>query len=145
MKSLLSLLFITAITLAACSGNPDKVNAVSAAAMGDSTSFTSIQWIDSARDMGKISEGQKLQISFRFKNTGDRPLVIESVRPGCGCTVADYPKEPIAPGDEGEITGSFDSKGREGMQHKEIMVTANTKGSQEHHVYFNVEVVKAKS
>ena len=105
--------------------------------------LTKIEWIDSARNMGKINEGQKLQISFRFKNTGDKPLVIQSVRPGCGCTVADYPKEPIAPGKEAAITGSFDSQGREGLQHKEIYVSANTEGTTEHKISFDVEVAKA--
>ncbi len=105
--------------------------------------LTKIEWIDSARNMGKINEGQKLQISFRFRNAGDKPLVIQSVRPGCGCTVADYPKEPIAPGKEAAITGSFDSQGREGLQHKEIFVSANTEGTTEHKISFDVEVAKA--
>jgi hypothetical protein len=107
--------------------------------------LTKIEWIDSAKNLGKINEGQKLQISFRFKNAGDKPLVIQSVRPGCGCTVADYPKEPIAPGKEAAITGSFDSQGREGLQHKEIYVSANTEGTTEHKISFDVEVAKAPS
>jgi Protein of unknown function (DUF1573) len=110
----------------------------------DTTQLTTIQWIDSVKNMGRINEGQKLQVSFRFKNTGNKPLIIQSVRPGCGCTVADYPKEPIAPGNEGEITGSFDSNGRENLQRKEITVTANTKGSPYHTLYFEVDVFKPK-
>jgi hypothetical protein len=108
----------------------------------DSTKFTTMQWLDSVKDFGKITEGQKLEVLFRFKNTGDKPLVIESVRPGCGCTVADPPKEPIAPGEEGEIKGSFDSNGKNGMQHKSIYVMANTKGSQSHEISFTVDVQK---
>lgn len=123
------------------SGNSD----VQSAAAGDSSKFTTIQWLDSTKNLGKINEGQKVEVAFKFKNTGNYPLVIQSVHPGCGCTVADYPKEPIAPGAEGQITGSFNSQGREGMQHKEITVMANTSGTQEHHVYFEVEVVKSKS
>ena len=110
----------------------------------DTSNLTTIQWIDSIKNLGKINEGQKLEVSFRFKNTGDKPLIIQSVRPGCGCTVADYPKEPIAPGAEGEITGSFDSKGRENLQRKEIAVTANTKGSPYHTLFFEVDVFKPK-
>lgn len=104
--------------------------------------LTSIQWLDSAKNLGKINEGQQLQITFRFKNSGDKPLVIQSVRPACGCTVADFPREPIAPGKEGQITGAFDSKGREGLQHKDIYISANTTGSTEHKVSFEVEVLK---
>lgn len=114
----------------------------SSRAGSEGSSLTTIQWIDSIKNLGRITEGQKLQVSFRFKNTGDKPLIIESVRPGCGCTVADYPKEPIAAGAEGEITGSFDSQGRENLQRKEIAVTANTKGSPHHTLVFEVDVFK---
>jgi hypothetical protein len=107
--------------------------------------LTTIEWIEPKKDLGTINEGQKLQISFHLKNTGNSPLIFQSVVPGCGCTVADYPKEPIAPGKEADITASFDSKGREGQQHKEITVTANTKESSQHTLSFNVMVVKAKS
>ena len=110
----------------------------------DTVNLTTIQWVDSIKNLGRINEGQKLEVSFRFKNTGTKPLIIQSVRPGCGCTVADYPKEPIAPGGEGEITGSFDSQGRENLQRKEIAVTANTKGSAYHTLIFEVDVFKPK-
>lgn len=92
----------------------------------DSANFTTIQWLDSVKNLGTIQEGQILKISFRFKNTGTKPLILENVQPGCGCTLAEYPKEPIASGKEAEIVASFDSKGREGEQHKSINVTANT-------------------
>jgi hypothetical protein len=108
----------------------------------DSSNYTSIKWMEQSRDYGKINEGQKLEVSFRFKNTGDKPLVIESVRPSCGCTVADPPKEPIAPGATGEIKGAFDSNGKSGQQHKSIYVYANTKGQQSHELDFTVDVQK---
>jgi hypothetical protein len=110
----------------------------------DSSQFTTIEWIDSTRDYGKISEGQKLDVSFRFKNTGDKPLIIRSVKPGCGCTAAEPPKEPIAPGAEGLIKASFNSEGRPGKNSKDIYVDANTKGAQNHTVHFDVEVVGKK-
>lgn len=126
------------------SSEPAVENSVTSAPVSNEAALTTIQWIDSSKNLGKINEGQKVNISFRFKNSGDKPLVIQSVQPGCGCTVADYPKEPIAPGAEAEITGAFDSQGREGLQHKQITVTANTIGSSTHQVEFVVEVVKAK-
>ena len=137
-------LFILSIAFFACNNADQPANATTAssAAGSDTSSLTTIQWIDSIKNLGRITEGQKLQISFRFKNTGTKPLIIQSVRPGCGCTVADYPKEPIAPGGEGEITGSFDSQGRENLQRKEIAVTANTKGSAHHTLFFEVDVFK---
>jgi len=141
MKYLLAL--ITAAIFIGCDyeDKPANGGAGSKEAM-DSTKFTTIQWIDSTKDYGKITEGQKLDVSFRFKNTGDKPLIIRSVRPSCGCTAAEPPKEPIAPGAEGTIKASFNSQGREGINRKDIYVEANTKGTQNHVVHFDVEVVK---
>ena len=119
------LILVAAIIFASC-GSADSSVEVDAAREAGSKQLTTVQWIDSVRDYGRIIEGQKLAVSFRFKNSGDKPLIIESVHPACGCTVADYPKQPLKPGEEGEITGEFNSEGREGQQHKEIAVTTNT-------------------
>ena len=137
------LAFFLAASLYAC----DQVDQGAKAGHGktaasDSSQLTSIQWIDSVRNFGKINEGQVLDVAFRFKNTGDRPLIIRSVRPSCGCTAADPPKEPVAPGAEGVIKASFNSTGREGMNSKDIYVEANTRGSENHVVHFDVEVMK---
>lgn len=135
-----SLIFTVITLFAAACGSSDAPKDVEAVRDVNAKQTTNIQWLDSARDFGKITQGQKLAVSFRFKNTGDKPLVIESVKPACGCTVADYPKEPIAPGGEGEITGAFDSEGREGANHKEITVTTNT-AEHTHVLTFDVTVV----
>ena len=130
---------ISATLFAAC----DEAAGVRASAAKD-VPPTSIQWIDSARDYGKIAEGQVLQVSFRFKNTGDKPLIIENVRPGCGCTAANPPDKPILPGEEGVINATFDSKGRQGPNKKDIYVTANTIAKRDHVLHFDVEVLAAK-
>ena len=104
---------------------------------------TTIEWLDSVKNMGTITAGDSLKISFRFKNTGDKPLVIETVQPSCGCTVADYPKDPIAPGGTGEITGAFNSNGKEGLQRKSMTVLANT-ARQSYTLQFEVTVNKPK-
>lgn len=141
-----SYFFTIAITVLLACNSADQNAPVNVAATpaADTSDLTTIQWIDSVKNLGRINEGQKLEISFRFKNTGNKPLIIHSVTPGCGCTVADYPKEPIAPGGEGEITGSFDSQGRESLQRKEIAVMANTTGSPRHTLLFEVDVYKPK-
>lgn len=140
MKTLLAMVSLCCLAMASC-GSSDSQAMGDTKAPGDPNAKTTIQWIDSARNYGKITEGQKLAVSFRFRNTGDKPLVIESVTPACGCTVADYPKQPVPPGGEGEITGAFDSKGREGLQHKELTVKTNTAGFGEHTLFFEVDVV----
>ena len=110
--------------------------------MRDSAHFTTVQWLDSVQDYCKIPEGQKLNVSFRFRNTGNTPLVIGDVHPSCGCTVAEAPKEAIAPGGEGQIKASFNSDGRAGINHKSLIVTTNTKGTQRYALQFTVEVEK---
>jgi hypothetical protein len=129
------------VLLTGCKNN-DKAGAAPGMAVTDSSQFTSIQWLDSSKDFGKITEGQKLEVAFRFKNTGNKPLVIQRVQPSCGCTVAEQSKEPIAPGAEGQIRATFNSEGRTGVNHKTISVYANTTGTQNHSLQFVVEVEK---
>lgn len=137
MKTTLLYILIAVGLLTACQDEQTHKPA-SAAGTADQTD---IQWIDSAKDMGKINEGQIVEVAFRFKNTGNKPLVIEGVSPSCGCTVANPPAEPIAPGAEGEIKASFNSKGRVGINQKDINVNANTKGTPVHKLSFKVEVI----
>lgn len=146
---LFSALFCGFMLLSACS-NHDKMagplsNAAMVAGPMDSSKMTTIQWMDPVnRDFGKIAEGQKLEVAFRFKNAGDQPLIIEKVQPSCGCTVAEQPSEPIAPGKEGVIKAAFNSEGRVGSNHKTIYVYANTKGSKSQELQFAVVVEKKK-
>jgi hypothetical protein len=94
----------------------------------DSANFTRIQWLDSTfQDLGKVKEGQVVEVSYRFKNAGTKNLVIADVRASCGCTVPEKPEKPVAPGEEGVIKAKFDSKNRpKGENRKDVFVTANT-------------------
>ena len=113
------------------------------AAASDSSNFTSIQWIDSTSlQLGSIKKGEVVEVAYRFKNTGDKQLIITDVTAGCGCTVPEKPKEPYSPGAEGVIKAKFDSKGREGAQRKDVYVTANTGNTTNHILSFAVEVQK---
>lgn len=86
---------------------------------------TTIKMIDSVFNFGKIKDGEKVVFSFRFENTGTQPLVIAAASPTCGCTVADKPDQPVAPGERGFIKVVFDSKGRVGPVHKEVNIISN--------------------
>jgi hypothetical protein len=82
---------------------------------------------DPVFNFGLISEGEVIDHTFSFKNTGKSPLVISHIEGSCGCTVMrDWPKEPIAPGDSGEISVEFNSKNKGGKQNVAIRVLANT-------------------
>ena len=69
--------------------------------------------------------GENISYSFKFTNTGNADLVISGCDASCGCTVAEYPHERIAPGKTGYITVSFKSKGMSGQQMKEVIVASN--------------------
>lgn len=135
MKSLF--LFVFGASLIACNVTDKKQNAAGDTTAGsvadtkmagDSASFTTIEWLDSVQqNLGSITKGAVVEISWKFKNTGDKPLIIQDVRPACGCTVADKPTEPIAPGAEGIIRAKYDSENGSGAIHKEMTVLANNK------------------
>lgn len=76
-------------------------------------------------NFGEITQGEKVSYSYKFKNVGKSPLIILNATATCGCTVPEVPKEPVKPGEEGEIKVVFDSNGKSGMQDKVITVTSN--------------------
>ena len=77
-------------------------------------------------DFGTIKDGDVVEHSFTFKNVGEAPLIIQSARGSCGCTVPAPPKEPIPVGGTETIKVKFDSKGKVGNQNKTVTITANT-------------------
>ena len=92
----------------------------------DPATLTKVEWLDGMdKDFGKIVEGKNLEVSFRFKNVGDKPLVISNVTASCGCTVPETPKKPYQPGETGVIKASFNSAGKSGSQSKQVNVFAN--------------------
>lgn len=77
-------------------------------------------------DFGKINEGDVVEHSFEFKNTGQAPLIISAAVGSCGCTVPEWPKEPIGIGETANIKVSFNSSKKPGLQNKTVTITANT-------------------
>tara|TARA_B100001250_G_C19089987_1_gene482256 strand:- start:89 stop:469 length:381 start_codon:yes stop_codon:yes gene_type:complete len=75
-------------------------------------------------DYGDITKGSNGVRTFTFENTGDAPLEIQGVRSSCGCTIPKKPEAPIAPGEKGEITVSYDTN-RVGVFRKTITVNTN--------------------
>jgi len=77
-------------------------------------------------DFGTLKAGEVVSHEFRFKNTGKARLIITSAKSSCGCTIPSYPREPIAPGEEGVIKVEFDSGGRRNKVIKTVNISANT-------------------
>ncbi|MCC6818922.1 MAG: DUF1573 domain-containing protein [Bacteroidia bacterium] len=76
-------------------------------------------------DFGDIVENQNVETTFEFTNTGKVDLMISNCQAACGCTVPDWPREPIAPGKSGKIKVAFNSSGRGGVNNKIVTVYAN--------------------
>jgi hypothetical protein len=87
---------------------------------------TQVELIDSVFNFGVINEGEKVSYNFRFKNVGNKSLIIINASASCGCTIPEKPENPIPPGDTGIIKVSFNSAGKKGFNSKFISVEANT-------------------
>jgi hypothetical protein len=82
-------------------------------------------------DFGEINQGDKVDHIFSFKNTGEADLIITYAQASCGCTVPEYPKEAIKPGESGKIKVTFNSAGKSGQTMKTITISCNTQNNNE--------------
>jgi hypothetical protein len=92
-------------------------------------------------DLGTIYEGDTIMHTYKFKNTGNMPLVLSAVNASCGCTTPSYSSEPVQPGENGFINVKFNSKGKEGKLNKTVTAYANTKPA-DNTFSFKIEVLK---
>lgn len=139
---------VIAVSLIACK-NSDK-NAVEKTltqeekekAVIDTANFTTIQWLDSTTtNLGKLTKDKSIEITYRFKNTGTKNLIIESVSAQCGCTIPEKPEKAFAPGEEGVIKAKFNGSGK-GTISKQIYVMANTNPQKDHTLTFTGEIIE---
>ncbi|MBP6459983.1 MAG: DUF1573 domain-containing protein [Crocinitomicaceae bacterium] len=114
------LIAVIGLALVGCSSKSEKLE------MGNKTTLTVKQEFNA----GKVLLGEEIEASFLVKNTGKYPLIIAEVKGSCSCTVADYPEEPIEPGESEEITATVRTDNAAvGALTKEVRVTANTEPS----------------
>jgi hypothetical protein len=90
-----------------------------------------ITFAEKSHDFGDIAQGEKIEYVFKFQNTGTQPLVISDVITTCQCTAKQWSKTPVMPGKSGQITISFDSAGKMGIQNKVVTVQSNATNSTE--------------
>ncbi len=125
------------VLLASC-GNDKKetdgistndVNNTASADGSDKSNLPDIKFEEEEHDFGRITQGEKVSFAFKFTNTGKSNLIITSAAGSCGCTVPEWPKEPILPGKEGKINVVFSSEGKSGIQEKSINIVTNCEPS----------------
>jgi len=95
---------------------------------------------ETEHQFGKINQGEKVSHTFIFKNTGDAPLIINNASGSCGCTVPEWPHEPILPGAKGEVNVIFNSAGKRGPQNKSVTFNTN-QGDTPIKIYIKGEVI----
>lgn len=107
----------------AMANEPQQVQNQPAAPTGPTTVMA---FEETEFDFGTVTEGEKVSHTFAFTNDGDEPLILSNAKGSCGCTVPKWPREPIAPGESGEVTVEFNSKNKKGKRNQKVTITANT-------------------
>ena len=107
--------------------NPiSKTTPTPAPSLSESRAKTNIKFAEMKHDFGTIKQDSKNTKIFKFTNTGSEPLIIEGAKGSCGCTVPKFPKEPILPGQSGDIEVVYSPGKQQGAQNKTVTITANT-------------------
>lgn len=122
MKKLLILAMSLSLSMGAASAQSTDKNTKTTKT---TTAGPVLTFAETKHDFGNIKQGDIVEHVFKFKNTGNAPLVIKQVDVTCGCTTPEWPKEPIAPGKSGTIKAVFNSAGKMGQQNKVITVQSN--------------------
>ena len=122
----------TLILLASC-GNNEKQNITTDLVKNPLTADKNAKEVAMPRievdadvyNFTEITQGESVSAEFVLKNTGDAPLLIRSAKGSCGCTVPQWPKEPISEGEKVIIKVTFNSAGKEGKQNKTVTLVTN--------------------
>ncbi|MFM7218594.1 MAG: DUF1573 domain-containing protein [Flavobacteriales bacterium] len=139
-KSILSAMFALSIM----SANVMAQNATTPALVQDNKNAPELKFDVEEYNFGTIKQGDKVTYDFAFINNGKEPLIISSAQGSCGCTVPEWPKEPIAKGAKANIHVEFNSTGKMGMQDKTVTISSNSKtGQKVLHLKGNVEAPAA--
>jgi len=129
MKHLYYVLIAAGMLATACNSgaaSEDRQTAAASVATDSTQGAPEITFEQTVHNFGQITQGEKVEYAFRFTNTGNRDLLIQDAVSSCGCTVPEWPKEPVKPGESGYLKVVFDSHGKEGFTEKEISIKANT-------------------
>jgi Protein of unknown function (DUF1573) len=86
------------------------------------TFYSSVKWKTDAIDLGEIPQNKPVTLEFEFTNTSDADVIVTNAQASCGCTIADFPKQPIAAGKSAKITATYNAAAK-GVFTKNVTVT----------------------
>jgi len=123
MRTKLIIILLISLFIKACNNSQ-----VSDQHLSESTGHkgkAKIHFAETEYDFGKVIQGEQIGWYFNYTNTGDGPLIIERASASCGCTVPEFDKKPLAPGEKGRLKVVYDSRGRSGTDFKTVTVETN--------------------
>lgn len=131
MKQLI--LLLVSLALVSCNSSSDEktittdlVNSpLTANSNAEKVLTPNIEMLETSYNFGEIQQGESVTHDFILKNTGDADLLVSAAKGSCGCTVPQWPKTPIAKGEEAAIKVTFNSAGRSGKQNKTVTLVTN--------------------
>lgn len=104
---------------------------------------TSIRWVDGTyKELDSVSAGKTVEVSWKFENSGSKPLIIANVTTSCNCTVVDKPKDKILPGKKGIIKAKFNTNSLQGWHRKDVYVLVNNKSNLIQTLSFAIYIIK---
>jgi len=96
-------------------------------------------------DFGDMVQGDKVEETFKFTNTGNEPLIITNVEVTCGCTTPKgWQRDPIPPGGKSEVIVAFNSTGKQGKQNKVVKIVSNAANPESAQISFTANVLEKK-
>jgi hypothetical protein len=136
MKTKLFLAFTISLLVISCgqdskdgdrtiSSDVVNIQATASGKVADPGSAPNIAFEEDKHDFGKITQGEIVSFSYVFKNNGGSDLVISSAQGSCGCTIPEFPKGAIKPGEQGKVDVKFDSSGKSGLVQKTVTLITN--------------------
>ncbi|MCC6722815.1 MAG: DUF1573 domain-containing protein [Bacteroidia bacterium] len=132
-KFIFSIILVLLFSITSCQNNTKEVDANIIETpskndkSGDKSNSAEMTFEHDEWDFGTITEGEIVEHTFSFKNTGNKTLLISDVQASCGCTVPVWPREPINPGKEGSIKIQFNSSNKHESIAKDVTVYSNAK------------------
>ena len=131
MKQLI--LLLVSLALVSCNSSSDEktittdlVNSpLTANSNAEKVLTPNIEMLETSYNFGEMLQGESVTHEFILKNTGEADLIISAAKGSCGCTVPEWPKTPIAKGEEATIKVTFNSAGKSGKQNKTVTLVTN--------------------